>query len=125
MKGIEMGEVVRLQQTQGQHLFTAIYDELQNQGATLPRTAIAIAAKHGTEALTDGVPSDVVLAGCIEALKCGKGRFAHDYIAEMAVVKAGLHTSPKQHQQKIEAYKNDNDPSVAAQRDLLNRALKP
>ncbi len=117
-----MGEVVRLQHTQGQNLFAAIFDQLTAAGATLPRTAIAVAAKHGNAALTDGVDPDVVLAGCIEALRCGKGRFAHDYIAEMAVVKAGLHTSAKEHEKKIEAYKNDQNPSVAAQRTLLERA---
>lgn len=111
--------------TPGQALFTAIVDDFAAKGATLPRASVATAARHGAAALADGVPPDVVLAGCLAALRAGKGRFAHDYIAEMAVVKADLHLSDREYRNTIEGYKNATDPAKQRQREMIERALHP
>lgn len=117
-----MGEVVPVSQehperkgpTPGQALFAAIVDEFAAKGATLPRSAVAVAAKHGAAALDDGVEPDVVLAGCLAALRAGKGRFAQDFIAEMAVVKADLHLSDREYRAQIEAHKARTNPDSEA-----------
>ena len=107
----------------GQQLFAAIIDELQALGVVIPRSAIAVAAKHGKAALEDGVDPEAVLVGCVTALRQGKGRFATDYIAEVAVVKAGKHLSRRQYEQMLEAHKTSTSPAASAERDLLSRVL--
>lgn len=119
----ESGTVARPNATPGQALFTAIVDELTNLGVTVPRASIAVSAKHGAAALKDGVTPDVVLAGCLMALRQGKGRFTADYISEVAMVKAGQHLSPKEYAEQIERYKRESDPQAAAARALLEQAL--
>lgn len=127
-----MGEVVPINDTvtdrnttPGQALFSAIVNDFADKGVTLPRGSIAVAAKHGAAALADGVPPDAVLAGCIAALRAGKGRFALDYIAEMAVVKANLHLSDREYRNLIEGHKSAVDPAKQRQREMIERALNP
>lgn len=102
--------------TVGQELFAKVMDELDALGVTIPRAAIAVAVKHGKQALEDGVDPECVVVGCLMALRQGKGRFATDYIAEVAVIKSGHHISPREWREKVNAYKAASaGPSVAEQ----------
>ncbi len=49
--------------TLGQELFGAIVDELDALQIVIPRSAIAVAAKHGKQALEDGVDPECVVVG--------------------------------------------------------------
>lgn len=125
-----MGEVVPLHDdghvpalTPGQQLFAAIVDELDALGMRMPRSAIAVAARHGRMALDDGVDPDCVLIGCIVALRQGKGRFTHDYIAEVVAVKSGNHLSRREYEQLLESHKSSSNKRVTAERNLLTRVL--
>lgn len=108
----------------GQQLFADMVNEMAAAGAVIPKSVIAVAARHGKAALEDGCEQDVVLAGCLLALKQGKGRYAQDYISEMALVKAGLHLSKREYEQQIARYKKETSPTAAAARDLLERSLR-
>lgn len=108
--------------TEGQKLFTTIVDELNVLGVMIPRSAIAVAVKHGKQALEEGVDPEAVVVGCLMALRQGKGRFAVDYIAEVAVVKSGHHLSRKEYEQLLSGYKAQSGPA-AAERSLLSRVL--
>jgi len=126
-----MGEVVAItggvpekpNATPGQTLFGAIVDYFTEGPAptVLPRSVIAVAVRHGCQALEDGCDPDVVLAGCLQALREGKGRFALDYIAEMAVVKTGNHDTPKDRAHRIAQFKDD--PHAARERAMITKAL--
>jgi len=107
-----MGEVVPFsdhhpesipQPTAGQALFAILVDQLAALGVTLPRPSIAIACKHGVSALGDGVAPEAVLGGCLEALRCGKHRYALDFIGEAALVQAGAYRSQRSYRQMLEA----------------------
>lgn len=100
----------------GQTLFGAIVDEFAAAGVTLPRTTIAVAARHGASALKDGVEPEIVLAGCLVALRQGKGRYTQDYIAELAVVKAGQHLSTLEYQRQLERHKFESAPLSRVER---------
>ncbi len=123
-----MGEVVPISDTAirkttpGQALYAAIHDTFAADGVTLPPRAVATAAKQGRDALEAGVDPNLVLEGCVAALRQGKQRFTSEIISDVVLAVAGLRMTPREYGQKLDAYKNDHDPSVTAQRSLLERA---
>lgn len=112
-----MGEVVPIggapekkAPTAGQALFAAIVDEFDVVGVTLPRAVVAVAAKHGTQALADGVEPGVVLAGCISAIRQGKQRYTADIINDLVLHKAGMYQNREDYRRSLAQYKQDTNP---------------
>ena len=121
-----MGEVVRIDgavqtnATPGQALFAAVVDELAVAGVTLPRSVISTAVSHGKTALADGVEPEVVLLGCLAALRQGKGRYAHEIIADMALAKAGRQMTPQEYRHFLVLENRKNNPDTAAVRNAMD-----
>lgn len=110
-----MGEIVPIggkRLTPGQDLFAAIVDSLAADELALPRSTIAVAVKHGVAALRDGVDPQSVLAGCLAALLQNKGRYAADYITDMALLRAGKHMSREEYNERLRDYKHDGQESL-------------
>lgn len=111
-----MGEVVPIggvpARTPGQDLFGAVMDSLDASGIRLPRATIAVAVRHGAAALKDGVDPQAVLAGCLAALLQNKGRYAADFITDMALLKAGRHMSRDEYAAEIARQKRGSGQSL-------------
>lgn len=123
-----MGEVVRFDgglpdkpnATVGQALFTAIVDELDAMGVgILPRALIAIAASHGRRALDDGVQPEIVLAGCLAALRQGKPQFAAHIIGDLCLARAGALMTPAEYRHYLHLESRQNNPAVSAVREAM------
>lgn len=123
-----MGEVVQLDgglpdkpnATVGQALFTAIVDELEAMGVgILPRTLIATAAGHGRRALDDGIQPEIVLAGCLAALRQGKPQFASHIIGDICLAKAGAAMTPAEYRHHLSLENRQNNPAVSAVREAM------
>jgi hypothetical protein len=110
--------------TGGQDLFGKIVDTLNSIDVKLPRSLIAVAAKKGAAALDDGIAPDVVLAGCVTALRRGEARYTTEIIGDLALLQAGQHMSRKEYDQHVESAKVKADPVKQGARDLLKRALR-
>ncbi len=67
----------------------------------MPRTVIAVSVRHGKSALTDGVEWPLVVAGCVMAIRTNRSRFAHEVIAELALVKARAHLTRAEFNQMV------------------------
>lgn len=113
MKKKEMGELIPLfdmpaapkEEAAGQVLFALVIEQLDAVDVTLPRSVVAVAVRHGVAALADGVEPEVVLAGCIVALRQNKARYCHEIIADIVLAKAG---------QRIERHEYENELRAAA-----------
>ncbi len=129
-----MGEVVPIggtpekkPPTAGQALFAAIVDEFEAVGVRLPRAVVAVAAKKGSEALADGVSPEVVLAGCVAAIRQGKQRYTTEIISDIAVSNMGMYQTPQQHRNELVRHSQRNDSTLQrmigvmrGQRDAAN-----
>jgi len=123
-----MGEVVafdggtpdRPNATIGQALFTAIVDELRAAGLpALPPRLIATAAKQGRVAIEAGVEPEVVLVGCIMAIRQGKSRYTTDIIGDVALMRAGLLLTPQEYRHHLQIESRKNNPAVASVREAM------
>ena len=123
-----MGEVVRFDgglpdkpnATVGQALFAAIIDELDAMGVgILPRTLVATAAGHGRRALEDGVQPEIVLAGCLAALRQGKPQFASHIIGDLCLAKAGAVMTGAEYRHYLSLESRRNNDAVTTVREAM------
>lgn len=122
-----MGEVVPIggslesPASVGQALFAAIVDELAAGGVTVPRRLIATATKQGREALNDGVAPDIVLAGCLAALRSGKPQYTTHLIGDLAFAKAGQYLTPADYRKKMSETNLDSNPALLRITETIDR----
>ena len=105
----------------GQALFAAIVDELAATGVTVPRRLIATAAKQGREALDDGVAPDVVLAGCLAALRSGKPQYTTHLIGDLAFAKAGQYLTPADYRKRLSETNLESNPALLRITETMDR----
>lgn len=97
----------------GQALFAAIVDELAAQGVEqIPRRLISTAAKHGSEALKDGVEPEMVLIGCVMAIQKGTPQYASHIIGDCVLTKAGKKMSQTQYNDMLNMVSRSQNPAV-------------
>ena len=129
-----MGEVVAFDgglpdkpnATVGQALFAAVVDELRAVGIpALPPRLVATAVKQGKESLYAGVAPELVLAGCITALRAGKSRYTADIIGDLCLAKAGEKMSDSQYRQLLEIENNRNNEAQTRVREALAAHNRP
>lgn len=129
-----MGEVVQFDgglpekpnATVGQALFAAIIDELEQMGVgIIPRSLISKAVKHGKDALEDGVQPEIVLAGCLTALRQGKPQFAAHIIGDICFAQAGAMMTPVEYRHYLSLESRKNNAAVASVRKAMEDHARP
>lgn len=123
-----MGEVVEFSgglpdkpnATVGQALFTAIIDELSEQGiGAIPRSLVSTAVRHGKAALEDGVQPEIVLVGCLTALRQGKPHYTAHIIGDLCLAKAGALMTPAEYRHFLSLENRKNNDAVASVREAM------
>jgi len=102
----------------GQALWAAVVAALP---VPLPRSVIAVAVKHGSAALYDGVDPAVVLAGCLAALRQGKQRFASEIIADIALAVAGERMSSHQYRRELDNVQAKSNPVLQRISEVMSQ----
>jgi hypothetical protein len=110
---------IRTNVTPGQALFVAIMHELNE--VTLPRSVIAVAVKHGSAALDDGVDPAVVLAGCMAAIHQGKQRYTSEIIADIALAVAGRRMNAHQYRRELDNVQAKSNPVLQRISEVMSQ----
>lgn len=117
---IIMGDIVPLfdsdavekRVTPGQALYAAVVDELSADGLRMTSSIIARVVKTGKAALADGVEPEMVLTGCLLALKRGAPHLADSIINDVVLAKAGAKLSRTEYESMMQTISRSNRPGV-------------
>jgi hypothetical protein len=105
----------------GQALFAAVVDELEAMGVgIIPRSLIAKAVAHGKAALEDGVQPEIVLVGCLTALRQGKPQYAAHIIGDLCFAKAGALMTPSEYRHYLSLESRSNNDAVLSVREAMS-----
>jgi hypothetical protein len=94
----------------GQALFAAIIDQFSADGLAIPRSQIAIAAKHGSAALKDGVDPKIVLAGCVTSIRRARPELASKIIMDISLAAAGQLMNIHEYNRELQRIGSESDP---------------
>lgn len=124
-----MGEVVptgghpdRPNATIGQALFTAIVDELEAAGIPASRGLVATAVRHGKSLLEDGFQPEIVLAGCVTAIRRGKPQWTAYITQDIALAQAGAFLTTQDYNRLLLMENRRNNPAAISVREAVEAA---
>lgn len=96
--------------TPSQALFNAILESFKAEGMPIPRAQVAIAVRQGAPSLTDGVEPQIVLSGCVTALRRGKPELASKIILDISLAISGLAMNTHEYNRELARITSANDP---------------